>query len=77
MIQAHRGDRLVINVQNDMVNSTSLHWHGMYQNGTNWMDGVSGMKIVMSSMNDDDGQPVSLSNESPVASPTMGLELFE
>ncbi|KAK5054017.1 hypothetical protein LTR84_001979 [Exophiala bonariae] len=36
------GDRLIVNVKNDLGNeSTSLHWHGLYQNGTNHMDGVA------------------------------------
>ncbi|KAG0289678.1 hypothetical protein BGZ96_006803 [Linnemannia gamsii] len=26
-----------------MVNGTAIHWHGMFQNGTNWMDGTSGV----------------------------------
>jgi FtsP/CotA-like multicopper oxidase with cupredoxin domain len=26
-----------------MTNASSLHWHGMYQNGTNWMDGTVGV----------------------------------
>lgn len=37
------GDRLVIDVHNDLGNqSTSLHWHGLHQYGTNDMDGSSG-----------------------------------
>ncbi|KAK7903304.1 hypothetical protein LTR67_001322 [Exophiala xenobiotica] len=43
LIRANRGDRLLINVQNNMTNSTSFHWHGIFQNGTNWMDGTSGV----------------------------------
>jgi FtsP/CotA-like multicopper oxidase with cupredoxin domain len=26
-----------------MSNATSLHWHGMFQNGSNWMDGTTGI----------------------------------
>ncbi|KAL1297859.1 hypothetical protein AAFC00_006385 [Neodothiora populina] len=26
-----------------MSNSTAIHWHGIYQNGTNWMDGTVGI----------------------------------
>jgi FtsP/CotA-like multicopper oxidase with cupredoxin domain len=37
------GDRLLINVQNDLPNGTAIHWHGLFQNGTNWMDGTSGI----------------------------------
>ncbi|KAF2867264.1 multicopper oxidase [Massariosphaeria phaeospora] len=25
------------------INATSIHWHGLYQNGTNWMDGTVGV----------------------------------
>lgn len=35
-----RGDRIIANVYNALGNeSTSVHWHGFYQNGTNQMDG--------------------------------------
>jgi iron transport multicopper oxidase len=41
-IEVDMGDRLVVNVKNDLGNqSTSLHWHGLFQNGTNHMDGVA------------------------------------
>ncbi|KAH8820616.1 L-ascorbate oxidase [Xylogone sp. PMI_703] len=43
LIQCNEGDRLVIHVQNNGVNATSLHWHGLFQNGTNWMDGTVGV----------------------------------
>ncbi len=43
LIRANMGDRLVINVQNNLPNGTAIHWHGLYQNGTNWMDGTSGI----------------------------------
>jgi iron transport multicopper oxidase len=33
----------VVNVYNGLVNeSTSLHWHGIHQRGTNQMDGSTG-----------------------------------
>ncbi|KAF2008997.1 multicopper oxidase [Aaosphaeria arxii CBS 175.79] len=39
-ISVTKGDRVVINVQNSLGNeSTSLHFHGLYQNGTTHMDG--------------------------------------
>lgn len=39
-----KGDRIVANVYNGLSNeSTSIHWHGMYQNGTNYMDGAPGV----------------------------------
>ncbi|KAF1739425.1 Iron transport multicopper oxidase FET3 [Beauveria bassiana] len=38
------GDRLVINVNNQLGNqSTSLHFHGLFQNGSSLMDGPSGV----------------------------------
>jgi len=43
LIRANRGDRLLVNVTNGLSNATSIHWHGMFQNGTNWMDGTTGI----------------------------------
>jgi iron transport multicopper oxidase len=44
MINITKGDRLVVNVKNELGNqSTSLHWHGFYQNGTTHMDGAVGV----------------------------------
>ncbi|KAF9174197.1 hypothetical protein BGX21_004910 [Mortierella sp. AD011] len=43
LIEANTGDRIVVKVTNNMVNGTSIHWHGMFQNGTNWMDGTTGV----------------------------------
>ncbi|CAK7567997.1 MAG: hypothetical protein SEPTF4163_005975 [Sporothrix epigloea] len=38
------GDRMILNVHNDLGNiSTSLHFHGLFQNGTNHMDGAVGV----------------------------------
>ena len=38
------GDRMILNVHNDLGNaSTSLHFHGFFQNGTNYMDGAVGV----------------------------------
>lgn len=43
-IECNIGDRIVINVNNQLGNqSTSLHFHGLFQNGTNNMDGPSGV----------------------------------
>ncbi|KAF7364246.1 Laccase I [Mycena sanguinolenta] len=44
LIQANKGDTFSINVvdnltDNTMVKSTSIHWHGIFQEGTNWEDG--------------------------------------
>ena len=42
-ITATVGDRVVVNVHNQLRNeSTSLHFHGLYQNGTTEMDGAVG-----------------------------------
>ncbi|KAI5309701.1 hypothetical protein KEM55_002613 [Ascosphaera atra] len=43
LIRLNSGDRLLINVTNHLSQPTSLHWHGLLQNGSNWMDGVSGI----------------------------------
>ena len=43
-IDADVGDRIVINVNNQLGNqSTSLHFHGLFMNGTNGMDGPVGV----------------------------------
>ncbi|KAI5359150.1 Putative multicopper oxidase, type 1, multicopper oxidase, copper-binding, cupredoxin [Septoria linicola] len=39
-----KGDRVVVNMHNQLGNqSTSLHFHGLFQNGTNEMDGPVGV----------------------------------
>lgn len=43
MIECNEGDTLVVDVENRSVNATSIHFHGLFQNGTNWMDGTSGI----------------------------------
>ena len=43
LIEVNQGDRVLVNVTNLLPNSTSVHWHGLYQNGTNWMDGTVGI----------------------------------
>ena len=43
-IEATVGDRVVVNLNNQLGNqSTSLHFHGIFMNGTNEMDGVVGV----------------------------------
>jgi iron transport multicopper oxidase len=43
-IEATVGDRIIVNVHNQLGNeSTSLHFHGLFMNGTNEMDGVAGV----------------------------------
>ncbi|KAF9888558.1 ferroxidase fet3 [Aspergillus nanangensis] len=42
VIEVDKGDRLVVNMYNGLGDTdTSIHWHGMFQNGTNNMDGPS------------------------------------
>lgn len=42
VVEVDKGDRLVVNMYNGLGNKdTSIHWHGMFQNGTNGMDGAS------------------------------------
>lgn len=42
IIEVDRGDQLVVNVHNGLGDkNTTIHFHGMYQNGTNEMDGPS------------------------------------
>ncbi|KAF2819960.1 hypothetical protein CC86DRAFT_429425 [Ophiobolus disseminans] len=43
LIECNEGDELVVHVLNQASNATSIHWHGLYQNGTNWMDGTVGV----------------------------------
>ncbi|OJA21637.1 hypothetical protein AZE42_10149 [Rhizopogon vesiculosus] len=46
IIAAKKGDKFDINVVNklsddDQYKVTTVHWHGIYQNGSNYMDGMS------------------------------------
>jgi FtsP/CotA-like multicopper oxidase with cupredoxin domain len=43
LIECNEGDEIVVHVSNRATNATSFHWHGLYQNGTNWMDGTVGV----------------------------------
>lgn len=43
LIECNEGDELVVHVHNQAINATSIHWHGLYQNGSNWMDGTVGV----------------------------------
>ena len=44
LITATVGDHLKLSLHNDLGNaSTSLHFHGFFQNGTNYMDGAVGV----------------------------------
>ncbi|KAB5592773.1 hypothetical protein CTheo_3757 [Ceratobasidium theobromae] len=42
-IEANEGDTIVVNVKNAMSVGTTIHWHGLYQNSTPWMDGPAGV----------------------------------
>ncbi|KAI0882780.1 putative multicopper oxidase [Annulohypoxylon maeteangense] len=44
LIEANVGDTIRVQVNNLMANiSTSIHWHGINQQGSPWMDGVAGI----------------------------------
>lgn len=43
LIQANIGDTLIVNVRNRGTHPVSLHFHGMDQNNTNFMDGAAGV----------------------------------
>ncbi|KDR65780.1 hypothetical protein GALMADRAFT_148428 [Galerina marginata CBS 339.88] len=48
LISAQKGDNFKLNVANflsdsTMLRSTSIHWHGILQRGTNWADGPVGV----------------------------------
>ncbi|RDW95296.1 hypothetical protein BP5796_01059 [Coleophoma crateriformis] len=43
LIECNEGDTLVIEVENKAANATSIHFHGIFQNGTNFMDGTTGV----------------------------------
>lgn len=43
LIEVNEGDTIVVNVHNAATNATAIHWHGIFQNGSTWMDGTSGV----------------------------------
>lgn len=44
LLNVTKGDRIEAKVTNGLGNTTtSIHWHGMYQNGTNYADGPPGV----------------------------------
>jgi FtsP/CotA-like multicopper oxidase with cupredoxin domain len=43
LIEANAKDTLKITVVNKLKEPTTIHWHGLYQNGSNWEDGVTGV----------------------------------
>jgi iron transport multicopper oxidase len=41
-INVDKGDQVVVHIHNNLGNeTTTMHWHGLYQEGTNNMDGPS------------------------------------
>lgn len=42
-IEANQWDRVIVKVHNNLPNATSIHWHGLFQNGTNYYDGTAGI----------------------------------
>ncbi|KAG6007274.1 hypothetical protein E4U21_006192 [Claviceps maximensis] len=43
LVECNEGDTIIVQVQNKAVNATSIHFHGLFQNGTNFMDGTVGV----------------------------------
>ncbi|KAI0876870.1 multicopper oxidase-domain-containing protein [Hypoxylon argillaceum] len=43
LIEMNEGDVIIVKLQNKASNATALHWHGIFQNGTSWMDGAAGV----------------------------------
>ncbi|KAF1938344.1 hypothetical protein EJ02DRAFT_457968 [Clathrospora elynae] len=43
LIECNEGDEIIVHIHNRATNATSIHWHGLYQNGSNWMDGTVGV----------------------------------
>ncbi|PWN50007.1 hypothetical protein IE53DRAFT_316599 [Violaceomyces palustris] len=39
LVEANLGDRIIVQVHNNMSVPTSIHWHGQFQRGSNYMDG--------------------------------------
>jgi FtsP/CotA-like multicopper oxidase with cupredoxin domain len=42
LVEANEGDTIQVTVTNVFNEGASIHWHGMFQNGTAYMDGVPG-----------------------------------
>ncbi|KAL6811172.1 multicopper oxidase domain-containing protein [Trichoderma sp. SZMC 28013] len=43
LVECNEGDTIRVIVENRAVNATSMHFHGLFQNGTNSMDGAVGI----------------------------------
>src|ERR1043166_3407555 len=42
MIRANKGDRILVYVINNLDDNVTIHWHGIFQKGTTYYDGVAG-----------------------------------
>ncbi|RDA84646.1 hypothetical protein CP532_5702 [Ophiocordyceps camponoti-leonardi (nom. inval.)] len=43
LVECNEGDTLVIHVDNQATTATAIHFHGLFQNGSNFMDGTVGV----------------------------------
>lgn len=43
LIEANEGDTIMVHINNQATNATAIHWHGIYQKGTPYMDGTVGV----------------------------------
>ncbi|KAI8651275.1 hypothetical protein NCS55_01371300 [Fusarium keratoplasticum] len=43
LVECNEGDTVVVHIMNQAPNATAIHFHGMFQNGTNNMDGTVGI----------------------------------
>ncbi|CAF3527644.1 hypothetical protein FGSG_13185 [Fusarium graminearum PH-1] len=43
LVECNEGDTIIVHIKNDAPNATAIHFHGMFQNGTNGMDGTVGV----------------------------------
>lgn len=43
LIEVNEGDTVVVEVDNQATNATSIHWHGLYQQPTPYFDGTVGV----------------------------------
>nr|POE77697.1 laccase-1 [Quercus suber] len=43
MLEVNEGDTIVLHVDNQAMNATAIHFHGLYQRGTPYMDGTVGL----------------------------------
>ncbi|CAG8489834.1 10839_t:CDS:2 [Diversispora eburnea] len=43
ILRANEGDRIIVKVINALGRPSGIHWHGLFQNGTTWYDGATGI----------------------------------